>query len=146
MGIFKKLFKGKEALKQDLSDKQQPGGLFIIHLLFEEKCGMPDREYMKSVMDKHMGENELFTYNETTAGFSAKKYTAEFSDGAVPPMLTGMGCTEITDWQPDTIDGIRDGGLCRDIQWKCQFENSLIQPVRPVIDVHMGELASGGRK
>ncbi|MDE7293370.1 MAG: DUF4261 domain-containing protein [Oscillospiraceae bacterium] len=298
MGIFKNLFKGKGTLKQDLSDKQQPGGLFIIHLLFEEKCGMPDRELMKSVMDKHIGENELFTYNETTAGFSAKKYTVWFKDGAVPPMLMITGCTEITDWQPDaltmsqmwdcpekdeifekcryqvvaadmmgagvpyksradmlmdfteallemfpecravmfdtsgkmftreaflgreipredrfvyfavnvrffniegtedmlvdtlgmgtlflpdlqyhfhgmdqnavvnhayntlsyiyanecpiksgdTIDGIRDGGICRDIQWKCQFENSLIQPLREVIDVHMGELASGGRK
>ena len=51
MGIFKNLFKGKKALKQDLSDKQQPGGIFTVHLLFEGKCCMPRREYIESVMD-----------------------------------------------------------------------------------------------
>lgn len=45
----------------------------------------------------------------------------------------------------ETIDGIRNGKICRDIQWKCQFENSLIQPVRQVIDICMNEFASGIR-
>ncbi len=45
----------------------------------------------------------------------------------------------------DTIDGIADGRLVQDIQWKCQFEDSLIGPDRPVLDVCMGEYAAGGR-
>ena len=45
----------------------------------------------------------------------------------------------------ETIDGIRNGELCRDVQWKCQYENALIQPAREVIDVNMGEYASGTR-
>ena len=45
----------------------------------------------------------------------------------------------------ETIDGIRNGEICREIQWKCQFENSLIQPVREVIDICMNEFASGKR-
>lgn len=47
----------------------------------------------------------------------------------------------------DTIDGMTDAdeGINPNIQWKCQYENSLIQPVRGVIDICMGEYASGKR-
>ena len=45
----------------------------------------------------------------------------------------------------DTIDGIRDGQIVQDIQWKCRYEDALIQPSRVVIDVCMGEYAAGGR-
>ena len=44
-----------------------------------------------------------------------------------------------------TIDGIRDAsGNCG--KWRCQYENSLIQPVREVIDIEAGEYASGKRR
>lgn len=45
----------------------------------------------------------------------------------------------------DTIDGIVDGRLAQDIQWKCRFEDALIGPARPVLDVCMNEYAAGGR-
>ena len=45
----------------------------------------------------------------------------------------------------DTIDGIAEGQLAQDIQWKCHFEDSLIGPTRPVLDVCMGEYAAGKR-
>ncbi len=35
--------------------------------------------------------------------------------------------------------------MCREVQWKCQYEDSLIQPPRGVLDIHMGNHASGGR-
>lgn len=46
----------------------------------------------------------------------------------------------------DTIDGIRNGMIVQDIQWKCQYEDALIQPARIVMDVCMGEYAAGNRK
>lgn len=46
----------------------------------------------------------------------------------------------------DTIDGIADGRLIQEIQWKCHFEDSLIGPERPVLDVCMGEYAAGSRQ
>ncbi len=46
----------------------------------------------------------------------------------------------------DTIDGIVDGRLVQDIQWKCHFEDSLIEPRRPVLDICMGEYAAGERQ
>ena len=46
----------------------------------------------------------------------------------------------------DTIDGIADGRIVQDIQWKCCFEDSLIGTKRPVLDVCMGEYAAGERQ
>lgn len=46
----------------------------------------------------------------------------------------------------DTIDGITDGNIDVNVQWKCHYENALIQPARGVIDICMGEYASGGRE
>lgn len=45
----------------------------------------------------------------------------------------------------DSIDGIADGQLVQEIQWPCHFENALVAPERPVLDVCMGEYAAGGR-
>lgn len=45
----------------------------------------------------------------------------------------------------DTIDGMIDGQLVQQIQWACQYEDALVQPVREVIDICMGEFASGNR-
>lgn len=45
----------------------------------------------------------------------------------------------------ETIDGIKDGAMSREVQWKCQYESSLLQPPREVIDLNMGEYAAGNR-
>lgn len=45
----------------------------------------------------------------------------------------------------DTIDGITDGQLAQDIQWKCRYEAAMISPERRVIDVYMNEYAAGDR-
>ena len=45
----------------------------------------------------------------------------------------------------ETIDGVADGQMSREIQWKCQYEDALIQPPRGVVDIHMGNYASGKR-
>ena len=45
----------------------------------------------------------------------------------------------------DTIDGVTDGRLDQALQWRCRFEDAMVQPVRPVLDVHMNEYAAGDR-
>lgn len=45
----------------------------------------------------------------------------------------------------DTIDGIEDGRIVTHIQWKCQNEESLVQPKRIVRDICMNQYAAGGR-
>lgn len=44
-----------------------------------------------------------------------------------------------------TIVGLENGDMNPDIKWAVQYEDSLIQPVRTVIDINMGEYASGTR-
>ena len=46
----------------------------------------------------------------------------------------------------DTIDGIADGRMEQSIQWKCHFEDAMVQPGRPVLDVCMNEYAAGNRE
>ena len=45
----------------------------------------------------------------------------------------------------ETVDGVEDGQMSRDVQWKCRYEDALIQPPRAVLDIHMGPFASGRR-
>lgn len=43
----------------------------------------------------------------------------------------------------DTIDGITNGQIDPNLQWKCRFEDALLQPGRPVLDINMGQYAAG---
>ena len=45
----------------------------------------------------------------------------------------------------DTIDGVTDGNIDQNLQWKCHFEDAIVQPGRPVLDIHMGQYAAGNR-
>lgn len=45
----------------------------------------------------------------------------------------------------ETVDGIRDGRMSQELQWSCRYEDALIQPPRGVLDINMGEYASGER-
>ncbi|MCD7908169.1 MAG: DUF4261 domain-containing protein [Clostridium sp.] len=46
----------------------------------------------------------------------------------------------------ETIDGLLDGEMSREVQWRCQYEDALIQPVRCVMDICPGEYAAGNRE
>lgn len=46
----------------------------------------------------------------------------------------------------DTVDGLLNGSININVQWKCHYEDALVQPARPVIDICAGEFASGGRE
>lgn len=43
------------------------------------------------------------------------------------------------------LDGLENGEMTEDIQWYVQYENSIIQPARQVLDINMGEFAAGNR-
>ncbi len=45
----------------------------------------------------------------------------------------------------ETVDGVEDGRMSSGVRWECRYEESLIQPVREVLDVRMGEYAAGIR-
>jgi len=45
-----------------------------------------------------------------------------------------------------TIAGLLDGEMSPEVYWSCQYEMSLIQPSRDVMDICPGEFAAGGRE
>ncbi len=49
-----------KAFQQNLDDKKgpQPGGPYLIQMLFKEPVEMPDKEKMTAVMEKHIGSTE----------------------------------------------------------------------------------------
>lgn len=46
----------------------------------------------------------------------------------------------------ETIDGLREGEMDQDVQWKCQYEFSLVQPKRELMDICPGAYAAGRRE
>ena len=53
-----------QVFQQNLDDKKghQPGGPYLIQMLFKEPVEMPDKEKMTAVMEKHIGSAECFCY------------------------------------------------------------------------------------
>ena len=95
MSIFDK-FKKQEnkVLQQDLSKKEKPGMVFVMHLLMKEMTPMPEKEEMISLMEKHLGKVDCFSYDNQVAGLAVEKYQVQFEQGAIPPQLMIMGCCE----------------------------------------------------
>lgn len=121
MGIFDR-FKREKPLQQDLSKKDEHQGvIFMVHLLMEERCAMPDKQLMHDVMNKHLGETECFCHDSRVAGFAAKKYSVHFEkeNKDIPPQLMIMECCEIK--QP-IMDEIAASQL-----WNCECGSDILE-------------------
>ena len=94
MGLFKN--KGK-VFQQNFEEKAvAPGMIFMVHLLMEEMCQMPEKEFMNDIMIKHFGDVDCFCHDEKVAGFAPNKYKVYYKDADkdIPPQLMIMGCIE----------------------------------------------------
>lgn len=101
-----------EVHKQDLTQKDDNGTIFMMQLLMEDFCEMPDKFTVESIMKKHLGEEaECVNYSGEIAGIAVPKYKAEFEDGTVPPMLSVFKCME--------FDGKRIDSMTRSQMWDC---------------------------
>ena len=54
-----------EVFQQNLDDKKgpQPGGPYLIQMLFKDPVPVPDRAAMTDVMEKHIGPVECFCHD-----------------------------------------------------------------------------------
>lgn len=52
----------------------------------------------------------------------------------------------MSDKSGDCVDGLENDEMSKNVQWNVQYEESLIQPVREVLDVDTGKYASGNRE
>lgn len=119
MAFFKKK---KKTLQQDLSGPtEQQGMVFLVHLLMEEKCTMPDEDLMNSIMRKHLGDVECFSYNETMAGFAASEYTTYFEkeEKDIPVQLMITECIKIKEPIMDEISVTQT--------WNCPESSDILQ-------------------
>lgn len=46
----------------------------------------------------------------------------------------------------ETVDGLLGGQMSREVQWRCAYEEALVQPERVVMDICPGEFAAGNRR
>ncbi len=118
MGLFSKK-KEQKVLKQDLSQEEKNNGAFAFNLLFEEKCNMPSQQKITEVFEKHLGDIEFFTYNETLTGIMVKKYVAEFKEGKMPIQVLSTGCAEIKESKIDQ--------MARTQMWNCPQSDDIIE-------------------
>lgn len=122
MAFFKRK---KKTLQQDLSGPaEQQGMVFLVHLLMEEKCILPDKDVMDSIMRKHLGNVECFSYDETMAGFAANEYTTYFEkeDSDIPAQLLITECAEIKKPIMDEISASQT--------WDCPESDEILKSCR----------------
>ena len=46
----------------------------------------------------------------------------------------------------DTIDGFDGDEISEEVRWVCRYEDSMAQPMRPVIDINPGKYSAGNRE
>ena len=109
-----------QVFQQNLDDKKgpQPGGPYLIQMLFKEPVPMPDKEKMTAVMEKHIGSAECFCYDKKMAGFAALEHIAEFQDGKCPVQLMVMKC--------DKFKGKGFDEFLLSQMWDCQEDRDRI--------------------
>ena len=92
-----------EVFRQDLADENglQPGGPFLIRMLFKEPVPMPEKGDMTAVMERHIEPVECFCHDEKTAGFAALEHIAEFKDGKAPETIDEMKRSQMWDCLED---------------------------------------------
>ena len=103
-----------QVFQQNLDDKKgpQPGGPYLIQMLFKEPVDMPDKETMTAVIEKHIGSTECFCYDKQMTGFAAQEHIAEFKDGKCPVQLMVMKC--------DRFKGKGFDAFLMSQMWDCQ--------------------------
>lgn len=104
--------------KQDLSKEEASPMVFMMHLLFEEKCELPKSSDIQSVIEKRLGEVDSLSDDKEICGFGIKKYTAELKNATLPPQVFIMPATDFDD---TTIDALE-----RSQMWDCPESEEIL--------------------
>ena len=109
-----------QVFQQNLDDKKgpQPGGPYLIQMLFKQPVDMPDKDEMTAVMEKHIGAVECFCRDKKMVGFAALDHIAEFQDGKCPVQLMVMKC--------DKFKGKGFDAFLMSQMWDCQEDRDRI--------------------
>lgn len=111
----------EKVFQQDINNQGNPSGaVFIIHLLFDERCNLPDKEKIQRIMEKHLGETNCFAYDEKSVGLSPNKYKIHFEkeNKDISPTLFMTNCLEI---KKPLMDEIAESQL-----WDCPESEEIL--------------------
>lgn len=129
--------KEDKILQQNIDEKDNPpGAVFLMHLLMEEMCEMPDKEVMVECMRSHLGEVDCFCHDDKVVGFAPKQYVAHFEQGDIPPQLMVMGCTECNQPILDGLDATQtwDCPDSQEILAKCKYQVVAVDMLAAAMD------------
>lgn len=114
----------EEILKQDLTQEDKSGGVFVIHVLMEEQCAMPDQSLFQKILDKHLNHVKCFGYSTETACFEASDYQMSFENDKITahPQLLITSCSEI---KTPIMDDIAKTQL-----WNCPNGDEILKQCR----------------
>lgn len=139
MGLFSRE-KPKAAQPQSQEEPEldpivRPDGVFMIKLLMEEACPMPEAEEMERVLSAHLGKIEPFGTRDHTASYAAWDYPAQFKDASVPVQLAIHACEP---FQAEDIDEMQ-----RSQMWACMEQrDSILSQCRHAVLAH--DMLGGG--
>lgn len=112
----------KEVFNQDLSKEEKPGGVFIIKLLFKKEPKFPAKETVAEIMEKRLGNIDLFWHDDKGAGLAAKDHIAHFKDEDAHPQLMFMPAIE--------FNGKEMGVFERSQMWDCPDKDKVLDECR----------------
>ena len=70
----------EKVLHQNLFQKEPDGDAFVIHLLMQDKCPVPEKKDVIRIMQKHLGDIDCFSHDDKNIGFAVKKYPLKFDE------------------------------------------------------------------
>lgn len=113
----------KKKKKEEKQDSEQkyigPDPVFIIHLLMEDKCVIPEKESMVKIMEKHLGDVQCNKFENNMTGFLALNYTTHFKDAEdAPPQLMITECQKI---EKPLLDDVSRSQL-----WDCEDSEQIL--------------------
>ena len=82
----------EKVLHQNLFQEEPDGDAFVIHLLMQDKCPVPEKKDVIRIMQKHLGDIDCFSHDDKNIGFAVKKYPLKFDEKTVYPMLMLTDC------------------------------------------------------
>ncbi|MBD5081095.1 MAG: DUF4261 domain-containing protein [Ruminococcaceae bacterium] len=108
----------KEEFQQDLSKEENPGGVFVVKLLFKKEPAFPSKEKVAKVMEEYLGDIDHFWYDEKGTGIAAKDYICEFKDGKIPATFMLAPAVEFDENQFDAF--------IRSQMWDCPDKDKIL--------------------
>ena len=106
----------KDKVKELFSKEEAQGSIFVMRLLFEDKCSMPKIKDMETIMKKHISSAEFIVNDGRVAAFDVMEF-AKYKDPEdktdyIAPQLLIANCKPADRW------GIDD--VTRSQLWNCK--------------------------